>query len=164
MSTASWTGVLQIIRNRLLTFTPTGGGTTLATRLGSTSTGSGSDGKLFIDQAPDTVTGLWAVLHVIDAPESGFDGGFLIRAQVELMIYGRPRSSQATVKSCADVVAEAWHAFYYSEAGGHVSGTGVLNRSTIPYTSDPADRDLVAVRLVLGVRCTPIFLTRYASA
>lgn len=162
MSTASWTGVLAIIRHRLLTFTPTGGGTTLATRIGSTTSGSGSDGKLFLDQAPEGITGFWGILRIIDAPISGFDGGFLIHATAELILYGRPRKQQASVESMADVITEAWHDYLYSETGGHISAQDVTNRFTIPYT-EPADRELVAVRLLLPFRCSPIFLTRYAA-
>jgi hypothetical protein len=163
MSTASWTGVLLIVRNRLLTFTPTGGGSDLETRLGSTSTGSGTDGKLFLDMAPDKLTGLWGVLRIIDAPIDGFDGGFMIRATAELICYGRPRRSAAEVRACIDVCIEAWHRWVYTEAGGTIVSSDPTNRFPIPYT-EPADRELVAERVLLPFRCTPIFLTRYAAA
>lgn len=162
MSTASWTGVLAIIRNRLLTFSPTGGGTTLAVRLGSTSTGSGSDGKLFHSQAPDKLTGLWAVLRLIDAPVTGFDGGFLVRATAELQIFGRPRQMAAQVEAAADVVMEAWNLWSYVEVGGVVIADKITNRFTVPY-EEPADRELVQVRLLLPFRASPIFLGRYAA-
>lgn len=162
MSTTSWTGVLQIVRSRLLTFAPTGGGTTLKVRLGSTSTGSGSDGKLFLDQAPDNLTGLWAVLRIIDAPIQGFDGGFLIKATAELIVYGHPRKLASSVRACADVAIEAWHDWLYTETGGVIVASDVTNRFTIPY-AEPADRELVAERLLLPFRVAPIFLTRYAA-
>lgn len=163
MSTASWTGCEIILRNHLLTFTPTGGGSTLATRLGSTSTGSGADGKLFRSQAPDNLTGLWGVIRIIDAPLQGFDGGLLIRATAELILYGRPRKMQAQVEACADVVMEAWANWSYTEVGGHLSAMRITNRFTIPYT-EPADRELVAVRLLLPFRCSPIFLLSVTAA
>ncbi len=162
MSTASWTGVKSIIRNRLLTFSPTGGGTTLRVRLGETTTGSGADGKFFWDQAPDKLSGLWMVGRIIDMPITGFDGGFLIRATAEVIAYGRPRKSSADVEAAADVVMEAWNGWAYTEVGGHISATDITNRFTIPY-EEPADRELVAVRLLLPFRCSPIFLTRYAA-
>jgi hypothetical protein len=162
MSTASWTGVELIARSRLLTFSPTGGGTTLAVRLGSTSSGSGSDGKLYLNQAPDSLTGLWAVFRIIDAPNIGFDGGFMIKATAELICYGRPRNQMAAVEACVDVCCEAWHDYHYQESGGHFSSMGPTNRFPIPY-ADPADRELCAVRVLLPFRVTPIFLTRYAA-
>lgn len=165
MSTATITGVEQIARNRLLTFAPTGGGPTLATQLGSTASGAGSDGKLYTDQAPDSVTtsGFWAVMRVIDFPQQGFDGGFLVRFTLELIIYGRPRSQASAVKRMAATAIEAWNGWLYSEVGGHVSATDVTSAFLIPYVSDPADRELVAFRLLLPGRCAPIFLTRYAA-
>lgn len=163
MSTASWTGVELIVRSRLLTFSPTGGGSTLAVRLGSTASGSGSDGKLFLEQAPDNLTGLWAVLRTIDAPTTGFDGGFMKKGTFELIVYGKPRNQMASVKACVDVVEEAWHNYLYTEAGGHISALDPSNRFSIPYAA-PADRELVATRILLPFRCTPIFLSRYAAA
>ena len=162
MSTASWTGVKSIIRNRLLTFSPTGGGTTLAVRLGSTSIGSGSDGKLWWDQAPDTTGSMWAIARIIDAPVTGFDGGYLVRATAELQLYGRPRKMAAQVESMADVVMEAWNLWSYTEVGGVLIADKITNRFTVPY-EEPADRELVAVRLLLPFRVSPIFLNRYAA-
>jgi hypothetical protein len=162
VSTASWRGVELIARYQLLTFAPSGGGATLRTRLGSTASGSGSDGKLFLGQAPDDVTGLWAVLRTIDAPVEGFDGGYLIRATLEVIFYGRSRNVSAQVEACADVAMEAWHNWSYAEVGGIIIASDATNRFTIPYT-EPADRELNAVRLLLPLRCSPIFLTRYAA-
>ena len=161
MSTASWTGVKHLIRTRLLTFTPATG-TTLLVRLGSTSSGSGASGKLFFDQAPDNLTGLWAVLRVIDAPMAGMDGRLMMRGTAELFLYGRPRKMQAQVESMADVCMEAWRDFVYNEIGGHFSATDVTRGGAIPYT-EPADRELVAIRLLLEFRCAPMFLLQYAA-
>lgn len=164
MSTASWTGVQHIIRNRLLTFTPDGGGPTLRTLIGSTASGSGSDGKLFLNQAPDDLTGFWGVLRVIDAPVQGGDGGFMIKATAELILYGLSRKTQAQVEAMADTVMQAWRKWAYGEAGGTIVSSEITSRFVIPYASDPADREVVAIRLLLPFRCTPIFLTRYAAA
>ena len=163
MSTASWTGVLQIARSRLLTFTPPNAGTTLATKLGSTSTGSGSDGKLFLDMAPDDLTGLWAILRLIDAPVQGFDGGNLIRGQLELICYGRPRRMAAQVRACADTAQMAWKYYSYTETNGVFIADHVTSRFTIPY-AEPADRELVAERLLLPFRVVPSFLLSITSA
>lgn len=162
MSTATWTGVLQIARTRLLTYTPPTG-STLAVRLGGTSTGSGSDGKLFFDQAPDDLTGLWGVFRIIDAPVTGFDGRNLIRAQAELILYGRPRKMAAKVRACADVVCQAWKYYTYTETNGVFLTDPITSRFTIPYT-EPADRELVAERLLLPFRVAPSFLLTVTSA
>jgi hypothetical protein len=162
MSTSSWSGVLQIVRNRLLTFTPASG-STLATLLGSTSSGSGSDGKLFVGQAPDNLTGAWGIIRIIDAPQQGFDGGFMIRATAELMLYQQGRRNQAAVERMADVATQAWLDWIYSENGAVIASERVASRFTVPY-EEPADRELVAVRLLLPFRCVPQFLLQYAES
>jgi len=160
VSTATTLAVLREIRSHLLTFTPQSG-STLAVLLGSTSTGSGSDGKIFISQAPDNIEGFWAILRLIDYPQQGFDGGFLIRGQAELILYGRGRAQMAAVERMADLVTEAWLR-WATNASGHISATAIQNRFAIPY-EEPADRELVAVRLVLPFRCIPSFLLQYAG-
>lgn len=166
MSTATTLAILREIRTRLLTFAPGGGGATLATLLGSTATGSGSDGKLFLNQAPDSFasTGsgaFWAVLRLVDLPQQGFDGGFLLKGQAELILYGRPRRLQSDVERMADLVVEAWLNWMYT-ASGHISAMDITSRFTIDYEA-PADRELVAVRLLLPFRCAPTFLTQYSA-
>jgi hypothetical protein len=161
MSTATTLAVLREIRNRLLTFAPMGGGATLKVLIGSTTSGSGSDGKLFLNQAPDNISGFWGILRLIDFPQTGFDGGFLIRGQAELILYGRPRKVQSDVERMADLVTEAW-LHWATNASGHISATAIQSRFAIPY-EEPADRELVAVRLVLPFRCIPSFLLQYAA-
>lgn len=158
MTTASTSAVLNTIRSRLLTFVPSGG-SSLATLLGSTTSGAGSDGKLYLNQAPDSVTGFYAVLRLIDAPQVGLDGGFMIRGACELMLYGRPRSQQSAVERMADNVVAAWRDWVYTEATGNcIASRDVASRLVVPYL-EPADRDLVAVRLVLNFMTAPSFLT-----
>lgn len=162
-STASWTGILQLVRTRLLSFVSVSGGQTLATRLGSTASGSGSDGKLFLDQAPDDVTGFWAVLRLLDAPRDGADGRLMIKGTFELQLFAHARKNAAAVRAMADLVEEAWHGYVYTEVDGHLSAMGVQNRFPVPYEADPALRELVQIRMLLDFRCTPQFLLKYAA-
>lgn len=158
MSVASLVSIEQTIRTRLLTFTPLSG-TTLATLIGSTTGGAGSSGKLYLSQAPDDVTGFYGVMRLIDMPQQGLDGGFMVRGLLELILYGRPRSQQSAVERMADIVTEAWNHYRYTEATGRcLVARDVTNRATIPYEA-PADRELVAVRLLLPFMATPSFLT-----
>jgi hypothetical protein len=128
MSLASMTGALREIRTRLLTFTPEAD-STLATLLGSTASGSGSDGKLFLNQAPDDVTGFWGVLRLIDAPQQGMDGGFLFRCTAELILYTRGRKYHATVERMADVVQQAWLYYSSTQVGGVLIADRTMNRA-----------------------------------
>ena len=164
MTTQSTNAILNTIRSRLLTFAPLGGGPTLATQIGSTASGSGSDGKLFKHQAPDDLTGTWGVLRLRDFPQQGFDGGMMLRGQVELILYGKPRTPTlvTNLERMADTVTEAWMDWAYT-ASGHISAHDITSRFHIPY-EEPANRELVAIRLLLPFRCAPTFLTQYASA
>ena len=164
MSTATWNGVEQIMRNRFLTYVPPNAGATLATRLGSTATGSGSDGKLFLDMAPDDLTGLWAVLRALDTPVTGFDGGNLIRALYELTFYGQQRRLAAQVKACAVVAHQAWKGFSYTEVGGVLIADKMQNGFMVPTPEPPMDRELVQYRLLVPFRVAPIFLLQVTNA
>jgi hypothetical protein len=158
MSVVSTTSLERTARTRLLTFVPSSA-STLATLLGSTASGAGSDGKLYLNQAPDDVTGFWGVMRLIDYSQQGTDGGFMVRGALEVMLYGRPRSQQSAVERMADVVTEAWNHYSYTEATGRcLVARDVSNRATVPYQA-PADRDLVAVRQLLLFMATPSFLT-----
>lgn len=161
MSTSSLTGVLQIIRTRLLSFAPATG-STLATQLGSTASGAGSDGKLYLNQAPDNITGFWGVLRLINAPQEGMDGGLMLRCEAELILYAQGRTNQSAVERMADTVEQAWLWYGYAEVNGTIIAGKITNRFPIPY-QPPADRELVAIRLVLPFRTTPQFLVQYAD-
>lgn len=161
MSLASTQSILQEIRTRLLTFTPASG-STLATLLGSTTSGSGSDGKLFLNQAPDGITGFYGVLRLYDEFQQGMDGGFLLRCQAELILYGRPRAQQGAVERMADVVQQAWLWFDSTQVDGVLIADRTMSRMSIPY-EDPADRELVAIRLLLPFRVAPQYLVQYGG-
>ena len=158
MSLDSTTEVLQAVRTRLLTFTPASG-STLATLLG-THAGAGSDGKLYLYQAPDNVTHPYGVLRVIGRDPDGDDGQFLKKPLLELHFYHRPRAQQAACEALADRAEEAWT--HWLSSSDVISARGVESRATITY-DDPADRELVCVRMLLKARVAPDFLTRYAE-
>lgn len=159
MSTASSVAILQAIRTRLLTFTPQTG-STLAVLLG-TLTGAGSDGKLYLNAAPDTVTYPYGVLRLIGRDPDGDDGRFLQKPIAELHFYHRPRSNTAACEALADRVEEAWH-HWVATTGDIISARAIEGRVTITF-SDPADRELVCVRMLLPFRVAPSYLTRYAA-
>lgn len=157
------TGVLQAIRTRLLTYQPPASASTLAVLLGSTSVGAGSDGKLFLNQAPDSISGFWAILRLIDAPQTGLDGGFMIRATCELQFFAQGRKNQAAVERMADTALQAWTGWLDTDAAGNcIAARDITNRFAVPY-EDPADRELVQIRMLLPFMTTPAFLTTVAT-
>ena len=158
MSVASTVSMLQTVRTRLLTFTPAAT-STLATLLGSTTSGAGSDGKLYLDQPPDDVTGFYGVLRLLDLPQQGLDGGFMVQGLLEAHFFGRPRSQASAVKRLGDVTVEAWNHYRYTESTGRcLIARDVTHRSTITFEA-PTDRELVVERLLLPFMATPSFLT-----
>lgn len=157
MSVASLAAIEQTIRTRLLTFVPSSG-TALATLLGATTSGAGADGKLYVDQPAEDVTGFYGVLRLIDVPVAGFDGGSMIRGQAELVLYGRPRTQGRAVKLMGAVVLEAWQGFEYTEPSGRCLVARDASNAQMLFFQDPADRDLVAFRVLLPFMATPTFL------
>lgn len=155
----STTAILVAIRERLLTFTPATGDT-LATMLGSTTEGAGSDGKLYLAQAPDGVQHPYGLLRLIDLIPQGEDGRYMLRGVTELQFFHRPRRNMALCESYADRASEAWLRWVSPTDG--LSALRVEGRATITYT-EPADRELVQVRLLLPFRSTPAYLAQYAS-
>lgn len=162
MSLASWRSVMETIRTRLLSFTPEAD-STLATLLGSTAAGSGSAGKIFLDRAPDDVTGFWGILRLADSPQEGMDGGLMLRCTAELILYGRGSKHRSAVERMADVAQQAWLYYSYTQVDGVLIADRTMNRMPIPYVSDPADRELVAIRIMLPFRLAPQFLVQYVT-
>ena len=158
MSVATYANIEQSIRTRLLTFTPSSG-STLAVLLGSTTSGAGSSGKLYLDQPPDDVTGFYGVMRFVDLPVVGADGGGMVKGICEVILYGRPRSQGAAMKRMGSVVLEAWKDFSDTTAGSArcLYARDVTNAALIPYT-DPNDRELLAWRALLPFMVTPSFL------
>lgn len=159
MSTASTLAILQTVRSHLLTYVPSSG-STLAVLLGATTSGAGSDGKLYLDHAPDHITGFYGLMRLIDAPVEGWNGGRTMRGLIELHLFGRPASQLAAVNRMADVVAEAWRDYQCSEAGTArcIVARDIQTRTVIPFDL-PADREVVLVRLLLPFLAVPQFLT-----
>jgi hypothetical protein len=139
--------------------------TTLAAMLG-TATGAGSDGKLYLDEAPDGMAKPYGVMRLIDKRPQGDDGRYLSRGFVEVIFYDHDRSGHSTtpkqfVNACADRVEEAWLRWEASGTDQTLRAGPIESRFTIPYT-DPVDRSLKAVRLLLGFHVVPGHLAQYA--
>jgi hypothetical protein len=159
VSTASKVATLQVIRTRLLSYTPSSGQSG-ATRLG-TLTGAASDGKLYIGQAPDTVTYPYGVLRWLDWRQQGEDGGYLRRPIAELALFHRPRAQEAALQAIADQFERAlrkWTADAPDQL--HVYD---LSRQTIHYEA-PADRELVQERLLITCVANATYLTQDSPA
>lgn len=170
--TNSTDGVLEIIRQRLLTFTPNtnivGGDTsTLADRLGTYSAGGVAIPRLWLEAAPDDVdertdgVNLWGLMQIIPAKQAGDDGGFMLHGMLEVQLFGRPRRSASDLSAMADVVQQALFGWLYTDTG-YIKMHGGLVRTKIQYES-PADRELYQVNLRNDLSYMPTFITQYSS-
>jgi hypothetical protein len=167
VSTESTTGLEAILRTRLLTFEPLDGSGTVASALGSTQTGAGADGNLYWDRAPDNLDRImaaqgdplrWGVLRLKnwrDIP--GQSEGKL--TELEVMLYGRPRSQRATLQGVADRMDQAMVRWVDAESG--VVAASTSTRNTLPPFKEPADADVVQVMLEYTLRVYPAHLTQY---
>jgi hypothetical protein len=167
VSTESTTGLEAVLRTRLLTFEPLDGSGTVASALGSTQTGAGADGNLYWDRAPDNLDRImaaqgdplrWGVLRLKnwrDIP--GQSEGKL--TELEVMLYGRPRSQRATLQGVADRMDQAMVRWVDAESG--VVAASTSTRNTLPPFKEPADADVVQVMLEYTLRVYPAYLTQY---
>ena len=158
-STDSEDRILKTARTRLLTFVPHAhpvlGAATLATRLGSTPSGAGATGKLYIDQSPDPGAYPYGIMRW---PPSGLtggdDGGYNIRRVIELQLYGYPRSSAGSISAMLDVVEQAWRDWCVLVVNDSIVAQRAYGRGIVPYEA-PADRELVCGRILLPLYSTP---------
>jgi hypothetical protein len=167
VSTDSTTGLEAVLRTRLLTFEPLDGSGPVASALGSTQTGAGADGNLYWDRAPDNLDRImaaqgdplrWGVLRLKnwrDIP--GQSEGKL--TELEVMLYGRPRSQRATLQGVADRMDQAMVRWVDAESG--VVAASTSTRNTLPPFKEPADADVVQVMLEYTLRVYPAYLTQY---
>lgn len=142
----------QAIRTRLLTFTPVDGSPTLATALGS---------RLYIDEAPDSITAPYAVLHLAQsATGDEGDSGFRREATLTLSLYGRNSAQRATLKLCADVAQQAlWKWLDASTGAAFMTGSGT---EWLPPDPNAADRELITAIVKATLYWYPDSLTQYA--
>jgi hypothetical protein len=158
MDTTSLAAVYKGLRAHLLTFAPLGGGPTLADLLG-TLPGAGAAGKLYAGAPQEGVTYPYGVLRFAGLSGHGAHRGNRRQGDLETMLYHRPRSMALALEDAADVYEQAMREF--ADATGGLVFSRAQHRDTVPPFQDPADRELVMVRLVHDVVIWPQFLTQY---
>ena len=150
MSTSDTKGIVTLIRNRLLAFTPTTG-STLATSLGS---------RLYVVQAPDTAVFPYGVLTCTRMGTQGFSG-YRESWQAELQLFASPRSAQWTLEGIADVADQAM--LQWEDRTSGVAFAGYRSRWTLPPFPDAADREIVRIRCLYDVAVWPSLFTQYVT-
>lgn len=120
---------LTIIRTRLLTFVPLVGAT-LAARLG-TASGSGSDGKLYLMEPPETSPDdsfyPFGVIKPYTVGITRDDGRFSRQRACEVQLFHKPREMEIEVQAMGDVIEQAWR-HWLSVGDGIVYAIGLPDR------------------------------------
>jgi len=148
---ASTTALLVTIRTRLLSFVPMGGGSTLATLLGS---------RLYESQAPETATFPYGVFRLTNRLETDGFAGMRESADLEVMFFDRPRSRAEALDLIADVADQAL--LSWAQATDGITFARFRLRDTLPPAPEPMDRELVVIRQVFPVVLWPTYRTQYA--
>lgn len=166
--TDSTTDLERTLRTRLLTFVPLGGAGPVEDVIGATASGAGSDGKLFWDRAPDNIDGraagdtsptVWGVLRLKNRRQGG-DHGEREVMELEVMLYGRPRSQKALLEGIADRMDQAM--LRYSDRTSGLVGTFPgRTRNTLPPFKEPAASDVVQIMLEYTLVVWPAYLIQY---
>jgi len=174
-NTNSTDGMLEIVRQRLLTFVPNtrivgGDMRTLAERIGTYTNGVTTVPRLWLENVPNDVSEdqstrvtLWGLLQIIPTRQGGDDGGFFRRGEIEVQLFGRPRRAASELSGMADVVEQALHGWINREGeGGYIRPFGGLTRTKIKY-DQPADKELGQIQLRVMMSYAPTFLTQSSS-
>jgi len=138
MSTTTRVNLMKTIITRVMGYSY--GGTTVGTLTGN---------RVYVSQAPDDTLFPCVVLRAINGQTSPEYQNAREQFDLEVMCYGRPRSSEQGVEQIADLVTQALIT-WTDGSSGVVFGRSV-QRSTIPPVGDASDRELVTVRLVVDV-------------
>lgn len=156
MSTTTTDLLETQLRNKLLDFVPLSGAT-LRARLG------GGNGRLWKDGAPDNAAYPFGVMRLINRLSRGEYNSERETFDLELMLYGRPRTNAAAVEDAADVADQAMLR-YKDASGGALTFSRARQRDTLPAFADPADREVVQVRLVYGLVVWSVLFTQYSTS
>lgn len=166
-NTESTDGLLEIIRQRLLTFVPMGTDTrTLGDRLGTY--GVNNVPRLWLETVPDDVSEdqtrqvtLWGLMQVIPSRQAGDDGRYLRRGELEVQLFGRPRRAAPELSGMADVAEQAlFNWINHDSDGGYIKPLEGMTRTKIEYDT-PADREMGQINLRVRISYAPQFLTQY---
>jgi hypothetical protein len=147
--TSTTPGIEDALRTRLLDFEPLDGRATLRTRLA---------GRLYVNAAPDKAAYPYGVLRLKNRRSDRSMPGREL-AELEVMLFGRPRTQGPEVEAAADLCDQAM--LEYLDATHGLLGALAGLRNTMPPFATPADADVVQVVLTYTLILWPVFRTQY---
>ncbi len=146
MSSASTKAILGTIRARLVAFVPLTG-----TALGSA--------RVYANGPLEGAAFPYIVLRLVNQ----IPDGLRMTADLEAVVFHRPRSKAAEAEDMADVFSGAMLQWVDREGQGLIAVLDWLRDSVAPF-SEPADRELVQVRMIYSLLLYPEYLTQYQLA
>lgn len=172
--------LLQTVRTALLSWEPlehpATGLLTLGELLGADeveSDGDMDEARLYIDAPPEDVEFPYGLMRLLASRPQGDDAGYQLRGEIEVQLFGWPRSESrdfggvelntaVAVSAMGDLVMQCWRDYVNTAVGDTIVAQKISIRNNVPYT-EPASRDLVQVRLLLPFYATPAFLAQYST-
>ncbi len=146
MSSASTKAILGTIRARIVAFVPLSG-----TALGSA--------RVYANGPLEGAAFPYIVLRLVNQ----ISDGLRMTADLEAVVFHRPRSKASEAEDMADVMDGALLDWRDREGTGLIFA-GERLRDTVAPFSEPADRELVQVRMIYSLLLYPEYLTQYQMA
>lgn len=145
------------IRTRLLTYDPVGSDPALSHT-------SLLNGRLYTLESPDTAAYPFAIQRLQSRRTGpGDDGRLRERGELEVQVFGRPRSALLSVERIADIMEEALYG-WSTDADGLLTIRSMVSRETLPAFQSPENREIVRVRVVWSYTWWPLYRTQLATA
>lgn len=115
--------------------------------------------RVYVSQAPDAAVYPYAVIRKINAMSAPEYNNTRENFDLELMIFGRPRSSEQVVEGLADVAIQSLLGWRESGPTLGLTFARTYQRDSLSPPPDPGDRELVQVRIVIPCATWPRYLT-----
>jgi hypothetical protein len=154
MTTLSTDALYVQLRNRLLSYVDPDGHT-----LQDATVGIG--GRLYRVRAPDNALFPYGVMTLRQPQKPDGDGPIKLVMDLEVLLFGRQRATQATVEAYGDRAVQALET-YRDGSSGLVFFESAYSETLPPFPA-PADQDIVQVRVMARMHCYPLFLSRVAT-
>lgn len=147
MATTSTASLAKQLRSRLLTYAPPASAPTLNTMIG---------GRLYIDRGPDVITFEYGIMRLINRQISNDYDPVRETPELEIQLYANNASRAQALEGMADVCDMAMTD--YKDATSGLTFSRGRRRDTLPPFTDPADREIIAIRLVYELVVWPLYL------
>ena len=145
--------ILKTIRSAFLDFQPSVSGSV---------SGTLAD-RIYINQPPDNVVFPFVVARLVNNLTTSEFRGDRLTVDAEVTIFDRPRSNTLRAEGVADQMDGAMTRLRRQDSSGLLMCRS-RTRDTIVPSGDPADREVVSIRLVYPLVVWPQYLTQFSGS